>query len=56
MGIAPQALLDQQRQALHPPPHISVAHRGPHPRAWRDHRIAFSAAATCPGDAEPRRK
>ena len=38
-------LLDDEREALHPFPHVGVAHRNPHPRARRDHRNAFSVAA-----------
>src|SRR5690606_13883251 len=49
--IALQTLLDQQRQARHPLAHVGVAHRDPHPHARGDHRSAFRAAVTCPGDA-----
>ncbi len=52
IGIALEALLDQQSEALHPLAHIRVPHRDPHPRARRDHRRAFSAEATSAGGAE----
>jgi hypothetical protein len=51
MRIALEALLDQERQPLHPFAHIGLTHRDPDPRARRDHRRAFNAAATCAGDA-----
>lgn len=51
VGIMLKPLLHQQRQALHPLAHIRVAEGDPHPRARRDHRRAFSAAATRGGDA-----
>lgn len=40
MGVAAQALLHLQRQAIHPAPHVGAAHRQPHPhpRGNRDHR------------------
>jgi len=47
-----EPLLNHQRQALHPLPHIGVAHRDPYPRSWRNHRSAFRAAPTSVGDAE----
>ena len=52
MGIALEALLDHQRQALHALPHIGVAHRDPYPRPRRDHRSAFNAAAAKDGGAD----
>src|SRR3546814_13840090 len=50
--IASQSLLDEQREPLHALAHIRMTHRYPHPRAGRDHRSAFKAAAVSPGDAE----
>lgn len=44
-------LLHQQRQAMHLLPHIRVVQCDPQPRAARDHRKPFSAAATSIGDA-----
>jgi hypothetical protein len=52
MGIALQVLLHEQRQPLHPLPHVGVAHRDPNPRARRDHRSAISTADAKAGDAE----
>jgi FlaA1/EpsC-like NDP-sugar epimerase len=54
MGIALEALLNQQRKARHTFAHVGMAHRDPYPAAWRDHRSAFSAAAICAGDADPK--
>lgn len=51
MRITLQALLHQQREALHALLHICMAQRDPHPRAGRDLRKPFSAAATRVGDA-----
>src|SRR3546814_4400770 len=50
--IASQSLLDEQREPLHALAHIRMTHRYPHPRAGRDHRSAFKAAAVSTGDAE----
>src|SRR3546814_17590748 len=50
--IASQSLLDEQREPLHALAHIRMTHRSPHPRAGRDHRSAFKAAAVSTGDDE----
>lgn len=47
-----QTLLDHQREALHPLPHIGVAHGDPYPHTRRDHRSTLKAADTCAGDAD----
>src|SRR3546814_9403580 len=52
VGITLEALLNHQRQTLHAFAHIGVAHRDPHPRARRDHRSAFNAAAASAGGAD----
>src|SRR4051812_44586398 len=56
--IAPQCMLDLERQAVHAAPHVGVANRQPHPHArrHRDHRrdsalrtAAAKSAGTDPG-------
>src|ERR1700730_3542225 len=52
MRIALQPLLNLQREAVHPAPHVGVADRQPHsnPRGNRDHRLdnALTTAAANP--------
>src|SRR5215469_852142 len=56
MRIALQTLLDLQRQAVHPAPHVGLADRQPHshPRRKRDHRRANASttAAAKAGDTK----
>jgi len=54
MGIAVEAFLNLQRQALHAAAHISMAGRepDPHARGDRDHPSARSVAVTRDGGAE----
>src|SRR6516164_1300175 len=56
MRIALQTLLDLQRQAVHPAPHVRLADRQPHPhpRGNRDHRSdsALTTAAANPAGIE----
>ena len=57
MRIAPERLLDLQRQAVHAAPHVGAADRQPHPHAGRDrdHRrvSALTTAAANAAETEP---